>query len=88
VGALLPNSGFVLEPEFDGRAGGAAEQRVFQQRTEIFSKSLLLCRVRLRVEGARLQSGQAELVQPLAHRALVHFYWSAPLGLDRMGDLD
>jgi len=29
------------------------------------------------MEGPRLQPGQAELVQPFAHRALVHFHREA-----------
>ena len=39
VCSLLPDPGFVLEPDLDRRAGGAAEQRILQQAGEVFLKA-------------------------------------------------
>ncbi len=38
VRSLLPDSGFVLEPDLYRRAGGAGEQRILQQTGEVFLK--------------------------------------------------
>jgi len=82
VGALVAHPGLVLEPDLDWPAERAGGQGRGQQGAKFFQRSLPpRCLAGMARTG--LQPGQALLMQPSAHRALVYFNVKPPghLGL-------